>query len=103
ERAKAGHHHVLQIRLLGVDDREHFRCGAEPWRWRTAGLIGRDPHLASVRVSGPWPVVEIFAEQTEFPELVGNILADVSHGAVRADDNFAVLFVVSRGIAKCSG
>ena len=50
--------------------------------------------------AGPFAVVKIFSEQTEFPELIGNVFANVGDGAVGADDDFVldVFFVVRRGV-----
>ena len=43
------------------------------------------------------PVVEILAQQAEFPELIRDVLADVGDRAVRAHDHLAVFrFVVGR-------
>ena len=91
ERPQPRDHHILQIRLAHVDhvvNRVAFAemratgCGC--------GSIGRDPDFVAVGVSRQRPVVEVFAEQPELPELVSDVLADVSDGAVRAHDHFAV-------------
>ena len=44
-----------------------------------------------VRVLVEFDVAEVFAgEETELPEVVGDVLADIGDGAVRADDDFGV-------------
>ena len=45
----------------------------------------------------PEAVIKVLAEQAELPELIGDVLADVSDRAVRAHDDFAVLgFLLAR-------
>ena len=42
----------------------------------------------------PGPVIEILAQQAEFPKLIGDVLADIGDGAVGADDHFAVVGIL---------
>ena len=89
ERAQPGDHHVLQIRLARIDDVVDARAAAERRRARLR-LRCRRPHLVPVRIRVPLAIVEILAQQAEFPKLIGDVLADVGHGAVRAHDDLAV-------------
>ena len=44
----------------------------------------------------PFAIVEIFAEQAEFPELVGDVFSDVGDRAIGADDDFVLdIFLAS--------
>ena len=96
ELAQAGHDDVLEIALARIDDVVDARGVAERGPARRLGLGGRDPdHVPAVFLPGP--VVEILPQQAELPELVGDVLADVGDGAVRAHDDL-VVFV--RGIAR---
>ena len=45
----------------------------------------------SSRLHGESPIAEIETKEPELPELVGEILANVSDDAVRADDHFLSL------------
>ncbi|MNG42108.1 hypothetical protein D3C84_1317590 [compost metagenome] len=44
----------------------------------------------AVRVRVEQMVVEVPAEQSELPKLIGDIFADVGHGAVRANDHLGI-------------
>ena len=48
-------------------------------------------------------VVEILAEQAELPELIGDVLADVGDGAVRAHDDLVVLVTRRRSENAAAG
>ena len=82
ERLQAGADDLLEVALADVDDVEHPPGAAEqrvPLDAVAGGLP--DPLLR------PEAVAEVAAEQAELPELVGDVLADVGHRAVRADDH----------------
>ena len=53
-------------------------------------LVGGHPEDAAVGVGLERAIVEILAQEAEFPELVGDVLAHVGDGAVGADDHFAL-------------
>src|SRR5262245_22564866 len=55
------------------------------------GLIGGSPDDAPVFVRAPRPIIKVLAEQAEFPELVGDVLAGVDDGAVGPNDHLSVL------------
>ena len=102
QRAQARDDHLLRIRLPGVDHVEHFVRVAECWRARIVALAGGDPGLVAVRMLVKAPVVEIAVEQAEFPEVVGDVLADVGDGAVGAHDDFRFGFF-GRLFGRASG
>ena len=82
ERLEPGADDLLQVALADVDDVEHPPGVAEQRMPLDAVLGGLpDPLLL------PEAVAEVAAEQAELPELVGDVLADVGHRAVRADDH----------------
>src|SRR5580692_9655500 len=58
------------------------------------------PDSFAFRWRGPFAVIEIFSEQSEFPELIGDVLADVRNRSVRPDDDFVlnIFFVVWLGV-----
>ncbi len=58
-------------------------------------MLGGDPALVAVGITEELLVAEIAAEKAELPEVVGDVLADVADGAVRADDDLGV-FVGAR-------
>ena len=45
----------------------------------------------AVRISRERAIVEVLAQQTEFPELIRDVLADVGNRPVRAHDHLVVL------------
>ncbi len=83
---------LLEIGLAGVDHVVDPAAAAEPDR-PVVGLRGR---IQSVRpfVLGERLVVEVPAEEAEFPHLVGDILADIGHRAVAPDDDFFPVLLV---------
>ncbi len=88
---------VLHVRLARVDDVVNRNGGLGKMRsGRIALESGGGPNRFAFGSVWPFAVVEIFAEQAEFPELIGNVFADVGDGAVRADDDFvlSIFFVV---------
>ena len=98
QRLQSCHHYVLQIRLPDVDDIVNARAVAKR-RGRAAGgrRIGRDPQLAAIGIAHERAIVEILAQQAEFPELIGDVLADISDRAVGTHDHLAVF---RTGIAR---
>ena len=50
----------------------------------------------AVRIGVKFLVVEIAPQQAEFPELIGDVFADVSDRAIRADDDFGVVVFAAR-------
>src|SRR5271154_2142056 len=42
----------------------------------------------------PLLIVEVLAEQAEFPELIGDVFADVGHRTVRTDDDFGLVVFI---------
>ncbi len=85
ERLEAGAHDPLQVALAGVDDVDDPVGAAEG---RVNGLtVGRGgTGLPDLRLL-PVAIAEVLAQQPELPELVGDVLADVGHRAVRAHDH----------------
>src|SRR5581483_7834573 len=61
---------------------------------RVIGLAvhGGNPALVLIGVAVEPAVAEVFPEEAEFPEVVGDVFADVTYGAVGADDYFLILF-----------
>ena len=92
--AQPGRHHVLQVRLARVDHVVHARPVPE-LVLAGVGSVRAHPEHAPVGVSRQRPVVKVLAQQTELPELIGDVLAHVSHRAIGAHDHFA-LFGKSR-------
>src|SRR5690349_17830917 len=45
-----------------------------------------------VGVEKEFAITEIAAEQTEFPEMVGDVFADIADGAIGANNHFLILF-----------
>ena len=94
ERFQAGADDALQVGLPRVDHVDHAGAPSEVGprlpaavagiRFRRPGLPERTAAAASTPEGG---VLEVAAEQAELPELVGDVLADVGHRAVGADDH----------------
>src|SRR5579862_278921 len=53
----------------------------------------------AVRICVPLVVVKIFSEQSELPELIGDVLADIGDSSVRPDNDLAVV-LASRLVSK---
>src|SRR5207244_13368405 len=85
ERAKARHHHILQIGLARIDHVIDARARAESRSFARLRLVGGGPHHFAVGISGPWSVIKIFAEDPEFPVLVGDSIPYVSNDAIGSD------------------
>ena len=87
----------LQIHLPRVDDVERPFAASERWRARVAFGRRRRPQRPAVRLRRESAVLEIAAEETELPELVRDVLADVGHDAVRPHDHFFARLFFSLG------
>src|SRR6266403_5311606 len=80
---------VLRLGLAGVDDVVDLGYIAEMGMiFLTLGR--RNPALVLVGIEKELAITEVAPEQPELPHVVRDILADVTHGAVRAHDNFLV-------------
>ena len=67
KRAEAGDYHVLQIRLARIDHVVDARAAAEV---RGAGCLridGGRPYFVAIRIGVPLEIVEVLAQQAEFP------------------------------------
>ena len=64
------------------------------------GLVSRRPDFVTVGICVPFPIVEILAEQPEFPELIRDVLADIGDGSVGAHDDFAIVVAFDRAFAR---
>src|SRR3989454_10727917 len=78
----------LQIHLPRVDDVVNAARVPEGRRRRIALMRCRGPQRMPARLLSEEAVPEIASEQAEFPELVGDVFADVGDDAVRSDDDF---------------
>ena len=90
ERAESLLDDLLRVRLARIDDVVHLMGVAE---FRGARLVGcgiRHPSFMAVGMTVKLVVVKIAAEQTEFPKVVGDVLADVGDGAARSYDDLGV-------------
>src|SRR5207253_363367 len=59
----------------------------EGWRRGIAVLRGGRPQCASARLASEDAVVKVAPEQAELPELIGEVLANVGHDAIRPDND----------------
>src|SRR5580765_7871652 len=88
----------LEIRLTRVDDVEDPR---RMTKWRcarlAAGRRGR-PERATIGLLGKAAIVEVLAEESELPELVGDVLADVGDDAVGTDDDLLARRFIGRRV-----
>src|ERR1035438_4221548 len=95
---QTGHDSILKIGLPGID---HVVDGFGASEMRTTTFWLR---MRAGDVNGlPGPVIEILAKQSEFPELIGNVLADVGDGPVGSNNYFAVLGVFVRLLFEGAG
>ncbi len=76
---------LLKIGLPGVDDIVDLAGLSEAGDGR-AGDVRRYPE-GPVAVDSEWLIIEIPAEEAEFPELVGDVLPDVGDRSVGPDDD----------------
>ena len=87
----------LQVCLANVD---HVVGGGGGAELRMVGnrerrIAGGRPQCLAIDACGEGAVVEIVAQQSGFPELIGHVLADVRHRAIGSDDDLlAVLGVI---------
>ena len=81
-------HVGLRIALARVD---HVIDGlrAAKVRMRLHAVHGRDPALV-IRIGEEWLVAEVAAEQAKLPEVIGDVFADIRHGAVGTHDDFGI-------------
>ena len=61
------------------------KCG-----WSASAVLGGDPALVPVGIVKELLVAEVAAQQAELPQVVGNVLANVAHGAIRPHNDFGV-------------
>ena len=87
----------LQIHLSRIDDVEDARGVAERRRARIPVVRRRGPERPAVSLRREQAIAKVEPEQPELPELVREILADVCHDAVRADDHFLARLVIVGG------
>ncbi len=102
QRAQAGYHNILQIRLPRVDHVVHQLATTEFRPARRLRLVGADKDRVTVKLS-PWPIIEIFAEQAELPKLVGDVLADIGNRVVGTNDDLAVVGILIGLRLECAG
>src|SRR6516162_8255187 len=82
-------HGVLGIALARVDDVVDGFDAAEVGMIGFA-VLGRDPTLVVVGITEEFLVSEVAAEETELPEMIGDVFADVADGSVGAYDDLGV-------------
>src|SRR5688572_10366520 len=93
---------LLQVRLPDVDDVVNVG-GPSKQRVIVAAARGARRPQRSMWSVREHAVMEVPPEQTELPELVGNVLPDVCDDAVGTDDDFfALLVLVRRLLARRS-
>ena len=99
--AEGGDDVVLRVVLAGVDDVVDV-VGVAEEGVRGFAVGGGDP--AGVRgVFVEFFVAEVFAgEETELPEVVGDVFADVGDGAVGADDDLGVFVGAVGSVPSCA-
>ena len=79
---------VLEIRLADVDDVIHGLPVTERRMNRFSGSRRRDPDVSpAIQMT----VVEVLIEESELPELVRDVLADVRDGSVGSDDDLVIV------------
>ena len=93
-------HHPLRVGLADVDHVVDRLRVAERRGARLALAARRRPEPVPVVVGPVQAVAEVAVELPELPELVGDVLAGVGDGAVRADDD---LVLVDRVVALAHG
>ena len=110
QRLQGGPHHILEVRLPDIDDVVNLVRTAKRGSIGRSAIGHRHPSAFRRRDLGR-PVSEVLArEQSELPQLVGNVLADIGDGSVRAHDHLVRIrrFLVGvgglalRGIARCA-
>src|SRR5262245_33958984 len=104
-----GHERLLQqllkVRLSDIND--VVRVGSAAGRWMVVFAVsGAGGPERTVRPVCKYAVVKVAAEQAEFPELIGDVFADIRHDAIGSHDDFftfrRVIFVfeTGRGVAR---
>src|SRR5439155_5432150 len=71
------------------------------WNVTQAGSLGsggRDPNFLAVWVLVKLSIIEIEAEDTELPHLIGDVFAGVGHSSVRPDEDLVVLVLIGTGM-----
>src|SRR5579859_6232951 len=86
---------VLRIGLAGIN---HVVDGTDSAKVRVLGfaLLRRNPDLVFVGILKKSVVSEILTQQAELPQVICNVLTNVSHSPVRADNYLLVLFILRR-------
>src|SRR5262249_46599427 len=90
ERVQAGYDYLLGINLARIDHGEDIVGVAERGRAGIVAVTGGNPGFVAIGMGVKTAVVKIAAEQSEFPEVVGDVFSDVGDGAVGAYDDFCV-------------
>ena len=91
---------VLRFGLARIDDVVNFSDIAKMRMVERANGRG-NPTIVSVRVFVELAISEVAAQQPEFPEVVGDILADVADGSIRTHDDF--LIFLGNFLCVCCG
>ena len=81
----------LEIGLADIDDVVNRRTGAEGGVILPARPVIGGPQNSPVGVGVERAVVEVRAQEPEFPELIGDVLPDVRHRPVGADQDLLAL------------
>src|SRR3974377_54788 len=87
-------HRVLRVALARVDNVVN-RFHAPKVRMVGLSVLRRNPALVSVRIPEKLSVAKIATQEAELPQVVGDVLANVTNCAVRANDDLCV-FVRTR-------
>lgn len=98
DRCNAFFDDLLRIRLTRVDDVIYRLATAEMGVLFVVRVGGRDPKLLAVGVGVKQFVVEIKAQDAEFPHLIGDVFARVSDRSVRADEDLVGFVVFVAGV-----
>src|SRR5262249_37790048 len=77
----------LEVHLPGIDDVVDAARMAEGRVRRLAVARCCRPERVACLLRGKQSILKVAAEQTEFPELIGDVLADIGDDAVRSDDH----------------
>src|SRR5436853_2136075 len=91
ERANRFNHGVLCFRLARVNHIINFSYIAEMPMFRLA-IGGRNPAIVLVWVFVKPAIAEVAAQQPEFPEMIGDVLAYIDHLTVGANADLLIVF-----------
>ncbi len=80
---------ILRIRLPRINDVIDRRDIAEVWMVSFA-LLGRDPDLMLIGIAIEPAIAKVAPQQPKLPQVIGDVLADIAHGAIRPYDDFRV-------------